>query len=183
MKRRLLVILLALLLASPFPAFGQYLLLQGGFSEGSVRSSGDSWFLEQTSGVTFGGMAAGGSYLEAGGFYPIGQSVTGVELPQDTLNAGPALPKVLTLCQPYPNPGRASTIRFGLPAASHVRISVYNILGQQVRALLDCERPAGWHTVRWGARDQSSRLVSNGVYVVRFSAGDKSLTKRIMVLR
>lgn len=173
--------MLALMAASPGAC--QYLLLQSDFSDGSARSSGGSWFLEHATGVTFGGMAWGGPYLEAGGFYPIGQPMTGVDLPQDTINGGPALPKVLTLCHPYPNPGRASTIRFGLPAAAQVSIRVYNILGQQVRVLLDGGRPAGWHSVRWDARDQDSRSVSNGVYVVRLIAGKQSLTKRVMVLR
>lgn len=180
MKPILTLMLLALL---PVAGSAQYLLLQSGFSDGSVRSSNGNYFLEQCSGVPFGGLSAGGSYLEAGGFYPIGQLATGVELPQDTLNGGPALPKVLTLCQPYPNPGRASTVRFGLPAASQVSIRVYNILGQQVRILLDGGRPAGWHVVRWDARDQDSRSVVNGVYVVRLIAGKQALTKRLMVLR
>jgi hypothetical protein len=185
MKRRMLIIplMLLLILVSPFPAGGQHILLQGGFSEGSVRSSGSSWFLEQSSGVTFGGIVAGGSYLEAGGFYPIGQTTTGVELPHDMIDASPARPKVLTLCSPYPNPGRAGTLRFGLPTTSRVSLRIFNILGQQVTTLVDGVRPAGWYAVTWNARDHASRPVSSGAYIIRFTADNMSFTKRMMVIR
>jgi hypothetical protein len=75
----------------------------------------------------------------------------------------PALPSETVLFQNYPNPFNPSTtIRFGLPKKSHVILSVFNTLGQQVASLVEGEREAGYHEVRL----DGSGLAS-GVYFYR----------------
>lgn len=78
-----------------------------------------------------------------------------------------ALPAEYALGQNYPNPfNPTSEIWFGLPSVSHVRISLYNTLGQLLRVLLDEQREAGTHTVTLDA----ARLPS-GLYYYAMEAG------------
>jgi hypothetical protein len=94
------------------------------------------------------------------------------------------LPTVYSLEQNYPNPFNPSTdISFALPAASHVKLTVYNVLGQEVETLADQQMEAGVHTLTWQANDYSS-----GVYFYRLSAvanGQEQFTKtqKMMLLK
>jgi len=75
------------------------------------------------------------------------------------------IPEEYSLDQNYPNPFNPSTtIRFGLPVRSSVRLTIYNMLGQLVASLVNCEQNAGWHQVRWEA------TISSGLYIYRLEA-------------
>jgi len=92
------------------------------------------------------------------------------------------LPQSYMLKQNYPNPFNPSTtIQFELPRRSVVIISVYNILGQQIRLLHNEESPAGVHTVFWDGKDDKGAIVSGGVYFYRLIA-DEFVDTRKMVL-
>ncbi len=65
-----------------------------------------------------------------------------------------ALPQRFALGHNYPNPFNPSTvIPYQLPAATHVRLDVFNVLGQHVATLVDAERQAGFHAAKWDATD------------------------------
>jgi hypothetical protein len=69
------------------------------------------------------------------------------------------------LFQNYPNPFNPSTtIQYGLPARSTVRLVIYNVLGQVVSDLVNTEQSAGWNQVVWNAN------VSSGIYFYRLEA-------------
>ncbi len=88
-------------------------------------------------------------------------------------------PSTLDLIQNYPNPFNASTlIRYSLPQASDVRITIYDILGRRVETLVQGEQPAGYHQITWDARDQSS-----GMYFYKIQAGEYSETKKMVLLK
>ena len=94
-------------------------------------------------------------------------------------SGGPEMPTVYALDQNYPNPFNPSTeISFDLPAASHVELTVFNILGQKVETLVDGDREAGSYTVTWDASPYSS-----GVYFYRISAENFSATKKMLLLK
>jgi glycosidase len=72
----------------------------------------------------------------------------------------------------HPNPfNPATTIRYALPAGSHVQIAVYDVAGRQVAVLRDGDEPAGLHEVRWDGNDDQGRPASAGVYVARLRSG------------
>jgi hypothetical protein len=91
----------------------------------------------------------------------------------------PELPNAFALLQNYPNPFNPSTtIRYGLPHSARVILNVYNTLGQAVATLVNDQREAGHHEVRF---DGSS--FASGVYYYRMQAGGFVQTKRLMLLK
>jgi hypothetical protein len=75
------------------------------------------------------------------------------------------IPKEYSLFQNYPNPFNPSTtIRYGLPSRSSVRLVVINVLGQTVGELVNSEQEAGYQSIVWNAE------VSSGVYIYRVTA-------------
>ena len=66
----------------------------------------------------------------------------------------------------------------------HVKLSIYNLLGQHVQTLVDTEHTIGRHTVLWYGRDKAGMNVASGVYFMHMttSAG-KIQTKKVMLLR
>lgn len=95
-----------------------------------------------------------------------------------------ALPKEFALMQNVPNPFNPSTmVSFALPVASKVNLSVYNVLGQHVKVLVDNEMNAGVHSVTWDGTDNSGRTVASGVYFYKLRAADFTATKKMMMLK
>ena len=94
-----------------------------------------------------------------------------------------ALPTDFALGQNYPNPFNPSTIiPYQLPASSHVRLDVFNVLGQRLETLVDAERSAGAHTAQWDATDASGRAVGAGVYIYRLSSGGMTESRRMVLV-
>ncbi len=88
----------------------------------------------------------------------------------------------------YPNPFNPSTtLRYDLPQASRVRLTIYDVMGREVRTLVQGEQGAGYQSVNWGGTDNSGQPVSSGVYLYRIEAGPPaggfSLTKKMVLLR
>lgn len=102
------------------------------------------------------------------------ESSTGIS-DDDGLHAGPRL---LSLGN-YPNPFNARTvIRYELPAASVVTVTIYDILGHEVETLVHAAQPAGYHQVTWDATGRSS-----GVFFFRIRAGDFGTVGRMLFLK
>ena len=90
-----------------------------------------------------------------------------------------SVPTVLTLEQNFPNPFNPRTvIRYSLPVMSHVTLKVYNVLGQEVAALVDEVRNAGTYHVEFRGENLSS-----GMYFYRMQAGDYVETKKLILLK
>ncbi|MBI1807830.1 MAG: T9SS type A sorting domain-containing protein [Ignavibacteria bacterium] len=79
-------------------------------------------------------------------------------------------PDQFELFQNYPNPFNPSTtLSYQLSADGHVKLAIYNLLGQQVALSVDEEEHAGYHEITWDARN-----VSSGVYYMRLTVTDHS---------
>jgi hypothetical protein len=93
-----------------------------------------------------------------------------------------AAPEHFELFQNYPNPFNPSTtISYQLPLDSRVSLKIFNILGQEVAALVDAQRLAGYHEERWEARGFAS-----GMYVYQLSligeSGNRQVVRKVMML-
>ena len=94
-----------------------------------------------------------------------------------------SLPEQFHLGQNYPNPFNPSTtIPFQLPTATHVRLEVFNLLGQRVATLVNGELPAGSHTVRWNGTDVAGRPAGAGLYLYQLRGESISLTHRMVLI-
>jgi len=97
---------------------------------------------------------------------------------------GDALPYRFELSQNYPNPfNPVTTIEYSVPRCSHVRIEVFNLLGQRVRTLINREQPVGSYTTTWDGRTSSGAPVATGIYLYRFQAGDHVETKKMLLVK
>ncbi len=84
------------------------------------------------------------------------------------LTGSPGLPTEFSLGQNYPNPFNPSTtIRFALPEPARVVLTVYDILGRQVKSLVDGHQEAGVRSVEWDGTNESGVRVVSGVYFYR----------------
>jgi fibronectin type 3 domain-containing protein len=110
--------------------------------------------------------------------YYLGMGQTGIE-DQEAI-----LPDEYILYQNYPNPfNPATTIRFGLPQKSDVRLEIFDILGRQVAILGDEPMEAGYHEIVWDSRNRSGGEVSSGVYFYRLKAGEFNSIKKMLILK
>lgn len=81
------------------------------------------------------------------------------------------IPLDFSLEQNFPNPFNPSTqIRFGLPMSANVKITIYNLLGEVVKQLVNTEMNAGVHTVQWNSEDGTGAKISSGIYFYELNA-------------
>ena len=96
----------------------------------------------------------------------------------------PVLPSSYALYPSYPNPFNPQTaIRYDLPEAGTIRISLYNVSGQRIRTLLNGHQIAGTHSVTWDGTDDRGRPVANGVYLCRMKAGRFQRTRKVLLVK
>lgn len=90
----------------------------------------------------------------------------------------------LTLMQNSPNPFNPSTkIEWRLDARCPVRLEVFNTEGRSVALLVNGFRDAGDHEIIWNGAGPSGEPVASGVYMYRLTAGKRSMTKKMVLLR
>jgi hypothetical protein len=105
-------------------------------------------------------------------------NAVGVEADEETA------PLVGFAMQAYPNPfNPETTIKYDLAEKGNVTLEVCNIKGQRVRTLVRETVDAGFHSVAWNGRDETGKTVSSGVYFYRLSTTDKTLTKKMLLLK
>jgi hypothetical protein len=98
--------------------------------------------------------------------------------------AGVPLPTEFALSQNVPNPFNPTTqVSFSLPKAANVNLTIYNVLGQQVKTLVSQELAAGVQTIEWDGTDNTGRTVASGVYFYRLSADEFQATKKMLMLK
>ncbi len=84
-----------------------------------------------------------------------------------------------SLKQNYPNPFNPTTmIEFSLPRSGYVTLKIYNLLGEEIAALVAGNRTAGKHRIEWNPKDLPS-----GVYLYRLQTGELTATKKLMIIR
>ena len=92
------------------------------------------------------------------------------------------LPNNFSLLQNYPNPFNSNTIiRYSLPEESRVSIIIYDILGQQVKELINEVQEPGYKSVSWDGKNNLARPTGSGVYLFRMKTNNYNKTK-ILIL-
>ncbi|MFH0881981.1 MAG: T9SS type A sorting domain-containing protein, partial [bacterium] len=95
-----------------------------------------------------------------------------------------ALPKRFALYPNYPNPFNPDTqIRFELPESVPVKLVIYNVLGQQVRSLVNRRMQPGSHTVMFDGRSNDGIPLASGVYFYRLEAGRFVKNRKMVLLK
>jgi len=86
------------------------------------------------------------------------------------------------LFQNYPNPFNPETaIKYQLPRTSKVNLTIYNILGQKIKTLVDEEKQAGFYSVIWDGTNNIGIKVSSGIYIYRMVTNNGFIEARKLV--
>jgi hypothetical protein len=89
-----------------------------------------------------------------------------------------------SLSDNYPNPFNPKTkIDYLVPRSCHVKLEIFNVLGQRVATLVDQPKQRGNHQVTWNGRDQRGVEVASGVYFYRLEAEDFTQSKRMVLMK
>jgi hypothetical protein len=111
-----------------------------------------------------------------------------VRVPLDVVTAvdGPPPAAALTysLAAGQPNPFRYTTaLTYAHPAKERVRLAVYDLTGRHVRTLVDGVQAPSRETVAWDGTDERGASLASGIYIIRYQAGERVLTKRATLIR
>ncbi|MCM2271315.1 MAG: T9SS type A sorting domain-containing protein [candidate division Zixibacteria bacterium] len=102
----------------------------------------------------------------------------------DVTEDSPWRPESFSLDQNYPNPFNPNTtIRYQLPRRSLVSLTIYNLLGQEVRRLVNSELTAGEYRVEWDGTDDGGHIVSTGIYFYRLEVGSIAQTRKMLLVK
>jgi len=104
--------------------------------------------------------------------------------PTGVIDEEGGLPRTFALDQNYPNPfNPATTIRFALPNDVPVKLKVYDMLGREIRTLINGNMNAGYHQAVWDGTNNSGTPVATGMYIYRIEAGSFVSTKKMMLIK
>ncbi len=94
------------------------------------------------------------------------------------------IPDEFSLHQNYPNPFNPVTrLRYDLPEADLVSITIYDMLGREVKTLINQTQEAGYRSVIWDATNDYGKPVSAGIYLYQIHAGEYISTKKMVLLK
>ena len=102
------------------------------------------------------------------------------------VNPVPTNPQQIELHQNYPNPFNPETrIDFEIPKTEKVKLVIYNVLGKEIKTVLDDELHAGKYSTTWNGKDDQNNKVSSGTYFYRLTFGNnmQSITKKMIILK
>ena len=100
-----------------------------------------------------------------------------------------AFPKSFILEQNYPNPFNPIThIRYSIQNTGafpipNTILRIYNVLGQEIRTLVDRKQIPGEYDIEWDGNDQSGHRVASGLYFYKISRGADKETKKMVLLK
>ena len=147
--------------------------MAGALSHSDAYSISDC--VGQSSGV---GVTAGANYVASIGFLNKGTLETGIEDEPDLM------PSCFRLMQNYPNPFNPTTVlHFEVPTASHITITVWDVLGREVNRIYDERTEPGWHQIIWDGKNQSKRPVATGIYFFRMQVEQFVQVRKGMLLK
>jgi hypothetical protein len=83
-----------------------------------------------------------------------------------------------------PNPFNPSTtLRYVVPARSHVTLAIYDVAGRLVTTLVDTDQSPGINEIEWNGTDANGNPVASGVYVSRLTVGKAQVSRTLVLLK
>jgi hypothetical protein len=93
-------------------------------------------------------------------------------------------PELIDNVRNFPNPSHSNaTISYDLGREAPVTLAIYNVKGERVRVLIDGVIQNGTNNVEWNGKDLAGRDLASGVYFYRLEAGERSVTRRMIIIR
>lgn len=100
------------------------------------------------------------------------------------VNEIPPIINDFNLEQNFPNPFNSSTqIRYSVPYSTKVVVRVFDLLGKEIRTLLDKELSPGSYNISWEGRDNNGKLLPSGIYFIKLNANSFSKTIKAVLLK
>ena len=94
------------------------------------------------------------------------------------------IPDDILLMQNYPNPfNPTTTIKYELPKSGMVTLTVYDVLGREIKQLVNSYKEQGKYSVVWNAINNNGQLISNGIYIYQLRAGQKVINRKMIFLK
>jgi len=92
--------------------------------------------------------------------------------------------KFTSLSQNLPNPFLSSTeISYKVATKTHVSLKIYNSAGELIRILIDNKLEPGNYATIWDGKNDKDEAMPNGIYLYRLNEGDKTITKKLVLVR
>ena len=105
----------------------------------------------------------------------------GDPFPGEVMQRAAELPEKFELSTPYPNPFNSrATVRYSLPEAGQIRLTVYDVTGREVQTLVTGHMSPGVHEAVWDAEG-----IASGVYFIRLTVDSRRLTEvqKVMLVK
>ena len=100
------------------------------------------------------------------------------------INESDLIPEIFALHANYPNPfNPTTTINYDLPEQAQVTLGIYDLLGKQIKTLVNQSQDAGNKTAVWNGTDNLGRQVSAGIYLYQIQAGEFTQTRKMLLLK
>lgn len=94
------------------------------------------------------------------------------------------MPAAFRLHQNYPNPfNPTTTIRYDVVKPDRVSLKIYNMLGEEIKTLVDGVVASGNHSIVWDATNNSGNKVASGMYIYTLKVGDGQAHRRMLLLK
>ena len=95
-----------------------------------------------------------------------------------------AMPLFYDLAQNYPNPfNPVTTVEYTLAHAGHVELTIFNVLGQRVKGLVDADQMAGRYAVAWDGTDNAGDRVATAIYFYRLKTAEFTQTRKMALIK
>lgn len=139
-----------------------------------VYSSSSNEVLDVTETIEFSSNAIVGSLVE-----PYEWSATTSALVDNVSE-----PVTFNLKQNFPNPFNPNTtIEYSIPRNEFVDLKIFNMIGQEIKRLVQSNQTAGAHVIQWDGKNNAGETMSAGIYIVQITAGTFSDNRRIVLLK